>query len=170
MSKYLKISISATSSIPTQEHLRKAVSIVKETYRILKGKVVFYVGGYVGLMKEVVDELLSINARVVLIIPIEYEDSYFPNEAIIVKTGMSFAGRNVILARTGDVLLALGGGSGSIMEVIAALEMGKKVALLVDTGCLTDLLQKAFKEGIVDERKKGLLYFVKGVNDLKKIF
>ena len=170
MSKHLKISISATSSAPSQEHLRKALEVVKELYRLLKGRAVFYVGGYVGLMKEVVDELLSINAKVVLILPIEYEGLYVPEEAVIVRTGMSFSGRNVVLVRTGDLLLALGGGSGSLMEVIAALEMGKKVALLTGTGCLTDSLRNAFNEGIVDERKRGCLYFIEGAGDLKKIF
>ncbi len=61
------------------------------------------------------------------------EDASSANEFIDVKvvTAMSHA-RNAIIARTSDVLIAVGGGAGTLSEIALALKTGKPVITLKD--------------------------------------
>lgn len=97
-------------------------------------------GGYWGLMKEVVDEAIACNIPVVLFPPLEREDEHFPEQAFIVKTGMSFRLRSQVFVRSVDVLVALGGEAGTIHEVVTAYLEKKPVLVLVETGLSTDKL------------------------------
>jgi hypothetical protein len=100
------------------------------------------VGGYWGLMRVVVDEALDKGFAVIVLPPVEEEDAPFPEKAIVVKTGLSFRGRSVALARSSDVLVVLGGGSGCIQEAVTAYTEAKPVYALVGTGYPTDIIEK----------------------------
>jgi uncharacterized protein (TIGR00725 family) len=103
---------------------------------------VFVVGGYWGLMKEVVNSALELGFKVLIIPPIEQEDVQFPEGAIVVKTGTSYRVRSVFLARTSDVLVVLGGGAGCIQELVTAYTEGKPSYVLVGTGMPSDVVEK----------------------------
>ncbi|MEM1640466.1 MAG: hypothetical protein QW065_04765 [Acidilobaceae archaeon] len=92
--------------------------------------VALVLGGYWGLMKVVVDEALSWGLTVVILPPVEKEDVDFPEKAIVIRSGTSYRARSVILARSSDVLVALGGGAGVIQEVVTAYTESKPVFLL----------------------------------------
>ncbi|MFQ5801242.1 MAG: dethiobiotin synthetase, partial [Candidatus Hydrothermarchaeales archaeon] len=48
-----------------------------------------------------------------------------------VVTAMSHA-RNAIIARTADILIAVGGGAGTLSEIALALKIGKPVVMIRD--------------------------------------
>ncbi len=105
-----------------------------------------FLGGYWGLMKEVVDQATALGFTVVMVLPVEHEEVYPPGNVILVKTGMEFRARSVPLIRSSDAVVALGGGVGTEIEVLMAYGMGKPVYVLVDTGYSSDLLQSAYPE------------------------
>ncbi|WP_440059607.1 LOG family protein [Thermogladius sp. 4427co] len=135
------IGIAAHSGEPNP----KAVSAARSFIRLLKErcglKHRIIVGGYWGLMRIVVDEALSQGFTVVILPPVEEEDTDFPDGAIVVKTGLSFRGRSVVLARTSDALVVLGGGSGCMQEAVTAYTEGRPVYVLIGTGYPTDSMR-----------------------------
>ncbi|MFB6490158.1 MAG: LOG family protein [Thermoproteus sp. AZ2] len=117
-----------------------------------------FVGGYWGYMRNVVDEALKRGMRVVAILPIEREDVELPKDAIVVKTGCEFRCRSVMLVRSADVLVALGGGAGTMIEIAMAYAMGKPVFVLKGTGLATDKLEAAYPE-YLDERNSARVVY-----------
>lgn len=99
------------------------------------------VGGYWGLMKDVVDSALDAGMRVVILPPLEREHIDFPEDALVIKTGTSYRVRSIFLVRTSDVLVVLGGGAGCIQELITAYTEGKPAYVLVGTGMPTDVIE-----------------------------
>lgn len=109
-------------------------------------------GGYWGLMRVVVDEALKLNMKVVVVLPIERENEELPDAVIKVRSGCDYKCRSMMLVRSCDALVALGGGVGTIIEVLASYAMGKPTYVITNTGLATDALTKAFPE-YVDERR-----------------
>ncbi|MEM4829564.1 MAG: hypothetical protein QW417_01820 [Zestosphaera sp.] len=132
---------------------------MSRTSRIIRGlrdccgvdDIVLVVGGYWGLMKEVVDSALELGFKVLIIPPIEQEEVPFPDEAIVVRTGTSYRIRSVFLVKTSDVLIVLGGGAGCIQELITAYTEGKPSYVLVNTGMPTDIVESMPE--YIDHRK-----------------
>ena len=73
------------------------------------------------------------------------------------------------MVRSGEILVCMGGGAGSIMEVITGVALGKKVFLLTGTNMPSDSLKKSYPDGIVDERKNGRIFYVSRPEELGKI-
>jgi len=123
--------------------------LVLKTSKIVRGlrdcygadDLILVVGGYWGLMKEVVDLALELSFKVLIMPPLEQEDVSFPEKAIVVKTGTSYRVRSVFLVRTSDILVVLGGGAGCIQELVTAYTEGKPSYVLVDTGMPTDIIK-----------------------------
>ncbi len=111
-----------------------------------------FLGGYRGLMKRVVDALASKGARVALILPRDYEGIDEPEGVIVVRTGMDSKGRSAILVRSCDVLVVVGGASGTMLEALAAYGIGVPVVYMIDTGLPSDKLRDAYPDGVLDER------------------
>lgn len=126
---------------------------------------ILILGGYWGLMKEVVDNALEVDIPVVLILPIEQEEAAIPSKVVKIKSGMEFRARSVPLVRSSDVVIALGGGVGTHIEIAMAYAMGKPTFILTNTGYSTDNLQNAFPE-YLDNRKTVKLTYV---NDVEKL-
>jgi uncharacterized protein (TIGR00725 family) len=129
-------------------------------------KPILVLGGYWGGMKFIIDEALSsgINS-IIVILPIERENVELPNGIIKVKSGCDFRCRSVILVRSSDILVALGGGVGTIIEILIAYAMGKPIYILTDTRLDTDKLESSFGE-YIDERK---LTEIKYLRDPEKL-
>ena len=140
----IEIGIAAYSGDPPPKAVSKVSKLVEyfvEICRDVLNDVVFLVGGYEGLMRFFIDKVLDHRLRVVLIPPVEQEDKRFPEEAIVIKTGVTFIVRSSILVHSSDILLALGGGVGTLEEVITAHNEGKPVYVLIDTDLPTDTLK-----------------------------
>ena len=143
------------------EKARRLVGLLAERCR---GNFVLAVGGYWGLMRVVVDEAVRRGLVVLIFPPLERENEDFPEETIVVKTGMGFRGRSVALVRTVDVLIAVGGEAGTIMEVVTAYLEGKPVFVLGGTGLSTDKLK--IYEPYIDSRRFAELRFFEDVEEL----
>jgi uncharacterized protein (TIGR00725 family) len=116
-------------------------------------------GGYWGFMKSIVDEALRLGFRVVVVLPIERYDVELPSGVVRIDSGCEFRCRSVIMVRSSDVLVSLGGGAGTIIEVLLAYAMGKPAYVLTGTNLSSDNLPKAFPEYVDDRRVVRIRYF-----------
>lgn len=117
-------------------------------------------GGYWGLMKVVVDEALRAGIESVLVLPMGREDVELPRTSLItvIRSGMEYRARSVLLVRSSDALVALGGSSGTIIEVMMAYAMGKPVVVLHGYGMASDRLRDAFGPSIDSRETSKILY------------
>ena len=104
-------------------------------------RVALLLGGYWGSMRIVVDEALRRGMHVVILPPLEREHVEYPEQALVLRMGVSYRVRSVFLVRSCDVLVALGGGSGTMQEVFTAYCEAKPV-LILRTGLDSDKLEK----------------------------
>lgn len=65
------------------------------------------------------------------------EQMYFEPD-VVIKTGLDYPSRNVKQVREADALIAITGGSGTITEIVHALDFGKPVAILDQSGPMVD--------------------------------
>ncbi|MFC0878028.1 TIGR00725 family protein [Saccharicrinis sp. FJH2] len=82
---------------------------------------------------------------------------------IVIPTGIGFA-RNVIVVNSGDVVLAVGGGAGTLSEISLAWQFDKKVICFTQySGWAANLANKT-----LDNRKKYPLIGVSCFDELKE--
>ena len=144
----LQIGIAAHS-----EHTDKLAEAARAVVNALANmcRPVIVVGGYWGVMRDVVDEALRSGLKVVIVAPLEKEDVNYPSDAIVIKTGCSFRCRSNILVRSSDALIVLGGGVGTIIEALTAYAEGIPVHILM-TGMPSDRMRNAWPD-YFDDRK-----------------
>jgi uncharacterized protein (TIGR00725 family) len=92
-------------------------------------------GGLAGVMEGACKGAKSAGGLTIGVLPTMEKESANPYVDIPVVTGMGVA-RNVIIVRTADVLIAVGGKFGTLSEIAHALSMGKKVVSLRSWECL----------------------------------
>ncbi len=102
-------------------------------------------GGCWGLMGSVVEEALRRGVKVKVFLP---EGAKCPYDVDVIETGMSPNARSVLLVRSSQALLALGGGAGTVMEVLMAYRERKPVALVYGYGMDSDKYFEVMKDGI----------------------
>ncbi|ADY02071.1 Rossmann fold nucleotide-binding protein-like protein [Vulcanisaeta moutnovskia 768-28] len=147
----MQIAIAAHSSPVDPKNEAMAREFLKELHSQCPS-ITLLLGGYWGFMKSIVDEALKLSFKVVVILPLERHDVELPSDAIRIDSGCEFRCRSVIMVRSSDALVALGGGAGTIIEVLLAYAMGKPAYVLTGTNLSSDNLPKAFPE-YIDERK-----------------
>lgn len=128
------------------------------------GDAVLVLGGYHGLMRVVVDEAVKAGLGVVLVIPRDYEHESFPRRVVVVRTGMGRRERSSVLVRSSDVLVSLGGGIGTLTEVLLAYSYGILVIQVTNVssgGLLTDRFADCFADGVLDRRVGGSIIYVR---------
>ena len=135
------IGIAAYSGFVNDVVKEKVLNVLKNIKEFCNGNFIFVVGGYEGLMKHIVDFALSLNFKVVILPPIEQEHRSFPDNAIVIKTGSTYTVRSAFLVHTSDILIVVGGGSGSLHELVAAYNEGKPIYVLTHTGLPTDVIE-----------------------------
>jgi len=144
--------IAAYGGEPSRKLIEYSRIFIRELSRnCLKRNLVLMLGGYWGLMKYIVDYAIEEGFNIILFPPLEKENIAYPSEAIIIKTGLSYRGRSVILVRTSDILVVLGGESGTIQEVITAYTEGKEIYILSKVGLSSDNLKRFGR--YIDSRK-----------------
>ncbi|MEM1982974.1 MAG: LOG family protein [Sulfolobales archaeon] len=127
-------------------------------------KIALVVGGYWGLMKVLVDEALKLGLRVVITPPIELENIKYPEDAIVIRSGTSFRLRSIILVRTCDVLVALGGAGGTFQEIVSAYDEGRPVFVLGGRGLPTDKVK--LLTPYIDDRRTSKIIYTEDINEL----
>lgn len=120
-------------------------------------------GGLGGVMHHACRGAKDSGGLTVGILPTNRKEDANPYVDIPIVTGMGEA-RNVIIAKTSDAIIAVGGGYGTLSELGHALNLGKKVFALKSWDVLTneenftvakspeEAVKLAFKEA---QRKKG---------------
>ncbi len=94
--------------------------------RIAERGAVLVCGGLTGVMEHASKGAKSAGGTTVGILPHEKTGSENPYIDIPIATGMGI-GRNVIITRTADAFIAVGGAYGTLSEIAFALQMGKPV-------------------------------------------
>jgi len=83
-------------------------------------------GGLTGVMEAASRGARAEGGITIGILPQEHKREANEYIDIPIATGLG-VGRNVIIARTADILIAIGGGYGTLSEIAFALQMGKTV-------------------------------------------
>ncbi len=86
-------------------------------------------GGLGGVMEAAAEGARERGGTVLGILPTENKDDANPYVDFAIPTGMGI-GRNVLVVRTSDVLIAFPGSYGTLSEIGLALNMGKTVVRL----------------------------------------
>ncbi|ADV64934.1 hypothetical protein [Desulfurococcus mucosus] len=144
------IAVAAYSGQPDPRQTDSARMFIEEICRCSNGDLAVAVGGYWGLMRIIVDAALTCGLKVLIYPYAEMEGLHYPEKAVVVKTGLTPEARSIPLVRSSDALVALGGGVGTMIEVMLAYSMGKPVYLLRN-GFPSDRLEVLAP--YIDERK-----------------
>lgn len=148
----LQVAVAAYSGPPPPEAVMAAHSLV-EALASRCGQVTILLGGYRGLMRVVADAALDRGLRVVFVIPQRYEADEYPESSVVIRTGLDVRERSSILVRSGDALVVLGGGLGTLFEAFIACSYGIPVYYLrVGTDFVTDRFAECFRDGVIDSR------------------
>lgn len=94
-------------------------------------------GGRGGIMEQACRGCSEEGGTGVGILPSADGSDANPHVKIQIRTGMGF-GRNSLVALSSDVLIVIGGGSGTLCEICFAWQTGKKIIALEGTGGVAD--------------------------------
>ncbi len=154
----LRVAVAAYGSQPPPLLAREALEFVKW----LPDNVTLLLGGCWGLMGVVARAAAERGLRLVLVLPYTAEEECRGIGGELVLTGASPNIRSCILVRSCDVLVALGGGAGTLMEALMAYREGKPVIALVGYGADTDeYFELAARRGGFDSRKRVPIYIAR---------
>ncbi|MEM1676735.1 MAG: TIGR00725 family protein [Nitrososphaerota archaeon] len=141
-----------TKAVEKTKKFAKALSKYRE-------RLVLASGGDGGLMKIACEEFVKNGGETIGFIPLEDEHRrpgeprYNPYNTIRILSGVTFQARSIMLVRSSDSFVVLGGGAGTIIEAYLAYIYSKPLIILMDTGYPTDNLEKICVEGYLDHRK-----------------
>lgn len=113
--------------IGTGEEVEPFVNYAREVGELLaeKGACVIC-GGLGGVMNAVAEGCRSRSGICIGILPGETRSGASWNLTVSIPTGLG-EGRNFLIVRASDVLIAIGGGFGTLSEIALALKIGKPV-------------------------------------------
>lgn len=156
----IQISIAASSDRkPKEKAINKMKSFVDNVLEI-EEDVIFLTGGGGGLMTLIAEEVNKKDrGDLVGVLPISMENisedspRWNPYNDVDIKTGMNFVARSPVLVNSGDVLVSLGGGVGTMIEVLMAYNLGVPAILITGTGYPTDKLPEIIDDGFIDHKE-----------------
>ena len=125
--------------------------------RALPPDVLLLTGGKGGIMEAVSEEFRKRGGTVVGVLPGDEEGN--PYSSVRIKTGFNPVGRSVVLVSSADVLVVLGGGSGTMVEALMAYNLGIPVVVITGTGYRSDGLKALAKDGFFDHKKRVRVIF-----------
>lgn len=127
----------------------------------------FVCGGLGGFMEAVCKGVKqspdSFNGQTIGILPDEVSDNANPYIDIPVATGQGIA-RNIIIVNTADIIIAAGGGAGTLSEIAFAWQQ-KKTVLCVT---LFDGWAKELAGKNLDSRESGLLIPINSIEEINQ--
>jgi len=142
----------ASSHIDTAMHIGQFVA---------DNRWVLVSGGRTGIMEAASRGAAEAGGIVVGITPSHQFDEANPYCTIVIPSGIGFA-RNSINVLSGDVLVSIGGKSGTLSELAYAWQYGKPVICCSFTGGWSSrILQQP-----VDDRKSGSFYDAKNLDEV----
>ena len=93
---------------------------------VARGGAALVCGGLTGVMEAACRGARSEGGMTIGIIPSDSREDANPHVQVPIVTGMGMS-RNIIVVKTADVLVAVGGEYGTLSEIAYALNNGKKV-------------------------------------------
>lgn len=148
----VNVGVAASSEAGNAEVAEKFVAALGDGVRL-------FLGGYWGLMRDVADAAAKRGITTVFLLPIRpRETPPRRREFLAVDTGMEYRARSVLICRSSDVLVVLGGEAGTIIEAYMAYAMGKPVVVLGATGHTSDKLR--LMGDALDNRRTATVRFV----------
>ncbi len=162
----LHVLVAAYSGDPPTTLILQAEEFIKNIKEACREKLVLLLGGYRGLMKHIADIALREDIDVVFVIPTAYEYDYYPENSIVVKSGLGDRERSSILVRSADKVVVMGGGLGTIFEILLAQSYGKEVYILLNTGLPTDKFTEFYQEKVRDPRFPLKAYYASSGREL----
>ena len=124
-------------------------------------------GGLGGFMEAVCKGVKqspdTFNGQTIGILPDEGSEAANPFVDVAIPTAIGIA-RNTIIIRTADIIIAAGGGAGTLSEIAFAWQLKKKVL------CVTQFAgwAKRLAGKNLDDRQKGLLIPVSNIDEILK--
>jgi uncharacterized protein (TIGR00725 family) len=103
----------------------------------------------------------TFNGQTIGILPEDTSTEANPFIDVTIPTGIGIA-RNIVIINTADIIIAAGGGSGTLSELAFAWQKGKTVLCLSQFGGWASEL--AGKD--IDNRNKGLLVKVETIEEI----
>lgn len=106
---------------------KNLLDIAEEVGRLIgKNSLIMLCGGLGGVMEAAARGMKDAGGLTVGILPQDEKSYANPYIDIPIVTGLGI-GRNIIIARTADALIAIGGEYGTLSEIAFALQLGKPV-------------------------------------------
>lgn len=90
--------------------------------------------------KEIGGHIVGISPGMHLKEHVERYDSPFQEYDVMIYTGLGLMGRELVNIRTSDIVLVVGGRSGTLGEFAIAYDEGKLIGVLAGSGGITDTL------------------------------
>lgn len=128
----------------------------------------FVCGGLGGFMEAVCKGVKlsteTFNGQTVGILPDDTSENANPFIDTTVATGQGIA-RNIIIVRTADIIIAAGGGAGTLSEIAFAWQLDKKVLCVT----LFEGWAKELAGRKLDDRKTDILIPVSSIDEINKL-
>ncbi len=90
----------------------------------------------------------------------------------VVFTGLDFTMRSCILVNNADLVISVGGGSGTATEIFAAYSYGKPILLCSKSGGWTQKIAETFKDKsnpvFLDSRETAPVFLVNTIDDIER--
>jgi len=131
----LQVTVIGSSEVKDERILKMAEELGEGLAKL--GAIVIC-GGKGGVMEAVCKGAKKQKGITVGILPDDQKLAN-PYVDIAIVTGMG-EGRNVINVKSGDLVIVIGGGAGTLSEIGLALKANKKVIALAESGGVADLL------------------------------
>jgi hypothetical protein len=127
-----------------------------------------FTGGRDGVMELVARGARSVNGDVIGILPFEEKGNEY--NTLNILTGMDYLTRSLLIVRSCDYVISIGGEIGTLYEIVSAYACGKTVILMRGTGGWTDRISSMLIEGkYLDNRKIAPLKQVNSFNQLENL-
>ncbi len=150
------IGIAAYSGEPSERIAENAECFISGLAEY-RDKVYIVLGGYWGLMKRIADAAIREGVRVIFTLPMNPPNEPPNNEyTVIIRSDMGFVSRSTLMVKTSDILVVLGGGIGSIVEMAMAYDYSKPI-IVVKSGMPTDNIPEKIGEYLDFRRKSRIL-------------
>jgi hypothetical protein len=125
---------------------------------IARNGAVLVCGGLGGIMEAAGKGAHEAGGQVVGILPGEHKNEANPYVSLAIPTGMGI-GRNMLVVRASDVLIAFPGSFGTLSEIALALNVGKPIVRMPGTwnlGKIATIDNSLFKEAMDPAHAVGL--------------
>lgn len=153
-----RISFAAHSEEPPEDLKRDIAKLIRLLAERLENKLIFYLGGYYGAMKIIADEACNYGVTSVFILPQGEFDAPRKKCFVPIKTGLSMRQRSETLVLSGDLLIAVGGYAGTIIEILIAYSNNRNAYVLTGYNYPSDQLERIFNP-YVDPRRNALIKY-----------